>query len=118
MKQHFGILGQFKALHAKDTPATADANQRSVHLSPVSDNDKLLSLQMALKLSDLGHLAASREVHMRWVQALEEEFFLQGDAERAAGLPISPLCDRTKVGVTKSQVGFFGEWAHCVLFAL
>ncbi len=29
---------------------------------------------------------------------------LQGDEERDLGLPISPLCDRTKAGITKSQV--------------
>ncbi len=38
------------------------------------------------------------QVHLRWVQALEAEFFQQGDAERALGLPISPLCDRNKEG--------------------
>ena len=33
--------------------------------------------------------------------------FLQGDRERALGQPVSPLMDRTKGGVTKSQTGFF-----------
>lgn len=61
---------------------------------------------MALKLSDLGHMSAPLHVHLRWVNALEEEFFRQGDAEKACGLPISPLFDRTKPGVTKSQVRF------------
>jgi hypothetical protein len=64
-------------------------------------------MQIAFKCADLGHIAESREVHLRWVAALEEEFFRQGDAERAAGLPISPLFDRSKPGITKSQVGFF-----------
>lgn len=32
---------------------------------------------MALKCADLGHLAASPEVHKRWAHLLEEEFFLQ-----------------------------------------
>ncbi len=59
---------------------------------------------MALKCADLGHLTAPLSVHLKWVSGLEEEFFKQGDAERAQGLPISPLCDRTKEGVTKSQV--------------
>ncbi|KAL6762148.1 hypothetical protein V8C86DRAFT_1806156 [Haematococcus lacustris] len=74
---------------------------------PLSEQDKLISLQMALKCSDLGHLAAPLPVHLAWVSRLEAEFFLQGDVERAAGLPLSPLCDRTKQGITKSQVGFF-----------
>lgn len=43
----------------------------------------------------------------RWVAQLEEEFFRQGDVERAAGMTISPLFDRSKQGITKSQVGFF-----------
>ncbi len=43
----------------------------------------------------------------RWLGVLEEEFFRQGDQERALGLPISPLFDRAKQGVSKSQVGFF-----------
>jgi hypothetical protein len=34
-------------------------------------------LQVALKISDLGHLASSHHVHLRWVANLEEEFFSQ-----------------------------------------
>ncbi len=45
----------------------------SVSLTPVSDTDRLLSLQLALKCADLGHLAASRDIHLKWVAALEEE---------------------------------------------
>lgn len=44
-------------------------------------------------------------MHQRWVKCLETEFFRQGDREKAAGIPISPLFDRDKPGVTKSQVG-------------
>lgn len=43
----------------------------------------------------------------RWVGQLEEEFFRQGDVERTSGMTISPLFDRSKQGITKSQVGFF-----------
>ncbi|KAL6746520.1 hypothetical protein V8C86DRAFT_2445088, partial [Haematococcus lacustris] len=65
-----------------------------------------------------------------WVCRLEEEFWRQrqaqavklgaqqagagrqamsspGDRERKAGLVVSPLMDRSKDGITKSQVGFF-----------
>ena len=61
--------------------------------------------QVALKCADLGHLSTARGTHQRWVTLLEEEMFRQGDRERAAGQPVSALMDRTKTGITKSQVG-------------
>jgi hypothetical protein len=75
--------------------------------TPVDEGERMLGLQLALKCSDLGHISAPRAVHLKWVRGLEEEMFRQGDRERALGLPISPLCDRNKSGITKSQVGFF-----------
>ena len=53
-----------------------------------------------------------------WVRALEEEFFRQGDQELARGLPISPLFDRAKQGVSKSQVGFYDFIALPLVHAL
>ncbi|KXZ45534.1 hypothetical protein GPECTOR_53g120 [Gonium pectorale] len=74
---------------------------------PLDDTERLLSLQVALKVADIGHLGEELSVHIRWLTALEEEFFSQGDRERQLGLPISPLFDRSKQGVSKSQVGFY-----------
>lgn len=59
---------------------------------------------MALKLADLGHLSYPLPIHLRWVAAREEEFFRQGDMEKACGTTVSPLFDRTKPGITKAQV--------------
>jgi hypothetical protein len=67
---------------------------------------RLADHQMAIKAADLGHLCDPTPTHLRWVAALEEEFFKQGDAEKAQGLPVTPLFDRTKPGVTKSQLAF------------
>ncbi|KAG2439842.1 hypothetical protein HYH02_010474 [Chlamydomonas schloesseri] len=74
---------------------------------PSDETERLLSLQLAIKVADLGHLGESLEVHKRWLAGLEEEFFRQGDKEKALGIPISPLFDRGKQGVSKSQVGFY-----------
>ncbi|KAG2447016.1 hypothetical protein HYH02_008169 [Chlamydomonas schloesseri] len=74
---------------------------------PQDDVERSLTLQIALKAADIGHLAGALPVHCRWLGVLEEEFFRQGDRERDLGLPISPLFDRAKQGVSKSQVGFF-----------
>ena len=59
---------------------------------------------MALKCADLGHLAAPWPVHQKWVAGLEEELFRQGDNEKQLLMPVSPLMDRSKGGITKSQV--------------
>ncbi|KAG2430444.1 hypothetical protein HXX76_009967 [Chlamydomonas incerta] len=74
---------------------------------PADEAQRLLALQICLKVADIGHLAGTLPVHKRWLGVLEEEFFRQGDRERELGLPISPLFDRAKQGVSKSQVGFF-----------
>ena len=40
---------------------------------PMDEAERLLSLQLALKCSDLGHTTASLPVHLKWVSKLEEE---------------------------------------------
>ncbi|GAX79398.1 hypothetical protein CEUSTIGMA_g6839.t1 [Chlamydomonas eustigma] len=72
------------------------------------EDSKILVMQMALKSADVGNLGSTLPVHSRWIEKLEVEMFRQGDQERALGLPISPLMDRTSgKGVTKAQAGFF-----------
>ena len=40
---------------------------------PLDEAERILSLQLALKCSDLGHTTASLPVHLKWVSGLEEE---------------------------------------------
>ncbi|CAK0818227.1 unnamed protein product [Prorocentrum cordatum] len=67
----------------------------------------VLLLQLALKGADLGHLTLGLAAHLRFVGCLEQEFFAQGDKEKALGMPASFLMDRDKPGASSSQVGFF-----------
>ncbi|EFJ46426.1 3'5'-cyclic nucleotide phosphodiesterase, partial [Volvox carteri f. nagariensis] len=108
MKQHFAILNQFNTRHL--VPCMGR------HSKNISTLTNCVSLpyfcrtrrtQVMLKASDIGHLGASLDRHKRWLTGLEEEFFRQGDQERQRGLPVSPLFDRAKQGVSKSQVGFY-----------
>lgn len=76
-----------------------------------SENDRLLVLEMLLKLSDIGGPTRPKDLHLAWVHRLSEEFFAQGDDERALGLPVSPYMDRARPQIAKLQVcssaGFF-----------
>lgn len=47
-----------------------------------------------------------------------QELFLQGDRERVLGQPISPLMDRAKSGIQRSQTGFFSVVAQPMYTAL
>eukprot|EP00798_Chlamydomonas_sp_ICE-L_P003974 gene3974-14053_t len=73
----------------------------------MDEETRMLVWKVALKCADLGHLASPKILHLKWVHLLEEEMFRQGDRERQAKNSISPLMDRCKTGITKSQPGFF-----------
>ncbi|GLC41501.1 hypothetical protein PLESTB_001004600 [Pleodorina starrii] len=103
-----------------ELPAVSLAAPSLVDMAPkpLDETERLLSLQMVIKAADLGHLGEELDVHKRWLNSLEEEFFRQGDKERQLGIPISPLFDRAKQGVSKSQVGFYDFVALPMVHAL
>jgi len=65
--------------------------------------EKIILLQMAIKIADVGHMMAPFEIHLKWSKLLEEEFFAQGDMEKHFGMTPSPLMDRKKPGVTSGD---------------
>lgn len=78
-----------------------------VAFAPSTEEDVLVTFQMALKCADVGHLTLKWSEHLHWVERLEAEFFAQGDKEKKLNLQPSFLMDREKPGVTKTQIGFF-----------
>ena len=127
MKEHFKLLGEFgNVLHRARLAASARRRRRRSRVAggeappePVpmvqatlSDAERLLVLKIAMKVADLGHLRAPRDVHLRWVAGLCEEFYAQGDAERRLGMPVNDLMSRERAAtapgaLAESQVGFF-----------
>eukprot|EP00798_Chlamydomonas_sp_ICE-L_P004146 gene4146-14244_t len=90
-----------------DNEAMRHSTGGKIRLATLDDETRMLMWKIALKCADLGHWASPRDVHSTWVQLLEEEMFRQGDREEVADHQISPLMDRNKTGITKSQPGFF-----------
>jgi cAMP-specific phosphodiesterase 4 len=74
--------------------------------------DRIQVLENLVHCADLSNPTKPLPLYRRWVSLLMEEFFLQGDKERAAGMDISPMCDRQNATVEKSQVGFIDYIVH------
>ncbi len=106
MKKHLGIVAQFKSRtssrHANTGSGTSGRNTNT-------DSEGLhrVTLQMLVKIADLGHLASPRRLHRKWVSLLEEEMFRQGDLEKENNLTVSNFMDRNQNGISTSQCAFF-----------
>ena len=95
MSRHFEILGRFR---------TRFYTLNDLCMEKI--DDRVFILTMGLKCADLGHSAKSFELHERWTKLVCEEFFTQGDLEKANGMPVSMYCDRETTDISKSQAGF------------
>jgi len=98
MAHHFGKVGDFGKLvseHGKDPEAWQ---------STEGAMDVLRS--MVLHSADISNPVKKFEIARKWTYRLLQEFFNQGEAEEALGLPVSPLCCRKTTNVASSQVGF------------
>ena len=67
-------------------------------------NDKKLILNIAMKCADINNLTRPLEISRIWTQLVIEEFFLQGDQEKARGIPVSMFMDRNNTDIPKCQI--------------
>jgi hypothetical protein len=115
LSKHFEILTLFKTKIEKkedkdalgtlfrDTSCSGTLNE----FNPEKNrSDKLLLFQIVIKCSDVCNSSKPFHLHQKWVNLVLQEFFHQGDKEKALNLPISPLMDRDNVNLASSQSGF------------
>ena len=96
MAKHFDILKELNTL--------IDDKQFSMGVP----EHRLLLLQVLLKCSDISNVARPFELADKWCDVLCEEFFRQGDLEKASGMEFSSaLNDREHLDKPKSQIGFY-----------
>ncbi|XP_029356509.1 cAMP-specific 3',5'-cyclic phosphodiesterase 4C-like isoform X2 [Echeneis naucrates] len=75
-------------------------------------SDRIQVLQNMVHCSDLSNPTKPLQLYRRWTDRIMDEFFTQGDSERAGGMDISPMCDRHNASIAKSQVGFIDYVVH------
>lgn len=64
-------------------------------------------LQLGLKCADLCNPCRPWAISQQWSFQVCQEFYRQGDIERELGLPVTPMCDRTRTSVARIQTDFF-----------
>ena len=96
MALHFALVSQFETL-IQNRP------------SQLSYEQKKLVANMLLKCADISNVVKPFPIAKNWAEILCNEFFLQGDIEKAKGLEISPLMDRASVIMPQMQLGFINS---------
>merc|ERR1719323_1730316 len=69
-------------------------------------NTVQLILNALLHSADIGNPTKPWELCKRYAYLCLDEFFAQGDLEKAAGIPVQMLNDRDKVNRPNAQIGF------------
>ena len=87
----------------------------AIDLSLIERQDLMNTL---LHCADISGPGKPWEIHEKWTLMLMQEFFAQGDREKAMGIPISPLCDRTTTNIPDSQIGFITYITHPAFSAM
>lgn len=100
LKRHFEILAEFNA-KASDEDAPG--------LDWMSETDRLLAMEMCIKLADINGPCKRHDIHVQWTYRIAEEFYEQGDEEAALGLPVSPFMDRHNPQLAKLQESFINH---------
>ena len=87
-----------------------DKNEKKFELFSNNASNKFEEQQELLNFlihsADLAHNTKLFNISIKWVELLSNEFWIQGDKEKSMNLPISFLCDREKIDVPRSQIGF------------
>jgi GAF domain-containing protein len=88
-----------------------EAFQKAIEEGPGYQVDnyrhRQLLMHILLKCADVSNVTKPFSVSRQWATAVTEEFYFQGDKERARGLQVAPMNDR-QLGteLAKGQVGF------------
>lgn len=75
-------------------------------------------MQMLIKFADINSPAKPHSLHRQWTDRICQEFYEQGDEEKARGMSISPYMDREEPAVAKLQDSFIAHIVNPLAVAL
>lgn len=104
------------AVMYRDAHAGSFPSSEVVEIFRKSDNKKLL-LNTFVHFCDVSNPTKQWGEAMQWAELLTEEFYVQGDQEKALGITVQPLNDRDKSNAPYSQIGYIEFFVAPLLFA-
>ena len=69
-----------------------------------TEDDNQNYMNLLIHSADISNPTKKFDIYFKWAKLVVEEFYYQGDKEKELGLKCS--CDRNKVSLYKSQLGF------------
>ncbi len=103
MARHVEFLGRLRSSADDENPTTGGLEEA---FDPTDDGQRMFWLQCLFKIADISNPTKRWPLARHWALCMMREFFEHGDLERAMGIPISDLKDRTAANPAKSQIGF------------
>ncbi|CUG90589.1 cAMP-specific phosphodiesterase, putative, partial [Bodo saltans] len=97
MARHGEMLNNYIAMVANNEFNIEDETKRR------------MVMMMILKAGDISNVTKPFPISRKWATAVTEEFYQQGDMEKAAGVDVLPMFDRQANNeLAKGQLGFIG----------
>ncbi|KAF8567416.1 hypothetical protein P879_01514, partial [Paragonimus westermani] len=100
MSKHMTLLADLKTMVESQRASGSNV----INLDSYSSRIQIL--ECLIHASDLSNPTRPFPIYRQWVERIMEELFQQGDKERAAGMEISPMCDRETACINTTQVSF------------
>eukprot|EP00742_Colponemidia_sp_Colp-10_P016828 GILJ01019322.1.p1 GENE.GILJ01019322.1~~GILJ01019322.1.p1 ORF type:complete len:897 (-),score=162.57 GILJ01019322.1:389-2704(-) len=98
MARHGEFLSKFETV-------VANGNGELINMS--DPLNRKLVMDLVMKAADISNVTKPFELSRLWAVAVTEEFYRQGDQERAKGVEVLPQFDRSKkTELAKGQIGF------------
>ncbi|ETO24128.1 3'5' cyclic nucleotide phosphodiesterase [Reticulomyxa filosa] len=70
------------------------------------EDERLFILGAAIHICDVSNPTKELKACTQWADRIMQEFFNQGDKEKALGLPVSPMMDKETASLASGQIGF------------
>jgi 3'5'-cyclic nucleotide phosphodiesterase len=94
MTTHFALSDELSDCVTRHFNSLATIREMEAVVLP--DKDRMVILRSILHASDISNPAKAWQTSKKWSDLVVEEFFAQGDLEKAKDLPVSMNMDRTK----------------------